>query len=113
VAELYRELETHGNFGRAFAWMRELCDHVASSKNGNIVFCATSMHVLMVSQHEELERGDALHIELEGKQFEQASFKLYEQELVSPTLWHCPAEAVIHTFEGFLRKKKWVSENLF
>ena len=88
--------------------MRELCDHVERALYRELVFCATSMHALLVSQHLELEWNcGMLRVELSANDL--ISFALHEQPFVELTSFRSAPEKVIETFEGFLQKNKWAA----
>lgn len=94
----------------AFAPLRRLCEHVERSAYRDLLFCASSMAALLVSQHREIEWGcNMLRIELDTSGA-FLWFSLHEQTFVKPKPFRCEAEGIIETFESFLRKTKWVTE---
>jgi hypothetical protein len=105
VLQFYRRLEEQNAF---FAPMRGLVEHVVSQPYARLLFCTTSMQALLVAQHAEIEWAhDVLRVEptAEGT----VRFRLHEQQFVKPAMWQCPVTEVVATFEGFLRRSKWVA----
>jgi hypothetical protein len=106
TVRFFSDLEAHNEF---FGPMRRLVAHIASQPYAALLFSTTSMHALLVAQHAEIESGhDVLRVEqdLNGR---TVRFTYQEQEFVEPATWECDTEKVVETFEGFLRKAKWVS----
>jgi hypothetical protein len=109
ATERFLELERRD---AAFGTMRRLCEHVERAPYRDLVYCALSMHTLLVSQHPELEWNcGMLRVELMGSTG-QVSFTFCEQPFAEPASWRCDAAEVVATFDGFLRKNKWVSETV-
>jgi hypothetical protein len=105
VLTFYRRLEAKNAF---CVPVRRLVEHIISQPYARLLFCTTSMHALLVAQHPEIEWAhDVLRVEptADGT----VRFTLHEQEFVKPATWQCPAAEVVATFEGFLRKSKWVA----
>jgi hypothetical protein len=88
--------------------MVRLVRHIVSAPYCPLLFGLTSMHVLIVSQHEKVELGhDVLRVEQLSAS--QVRFTFEEQPFVKPAAWDCPADKIVDNFEGFLRKAKWVT----
>jgi hypothetical protein len=105
----YRDLEERNEF---FGPMRRLVEHIASQPYAHLLFATTSMHALLVAQHSEIEWGhDVLRVERNPDE-RTMRFTYQEQQFVEPTTWECTDGNVVETFEGFLRKMKWVSTTL-
>jgi hypothetical protein len=101
----YSDLEATNELFRS---MRRLVEHVASQPYAPLLFSTTSMHALLVAQHAQIELGhDVLKVERDpyGK---GVRFTFQEQPFVEPAKWECSEDEVVGTFEGFLRKVKWV-----
>jgi hypothetical protein len=96
----------------AFEAMRHLCEHIANAPYRELVFCAQSMHALLIAQHAEIERNCGV-LRIEVTRDDEVSFSLHEQPFVEPTSFRCTPPDLIATFENFLRKTKWVSETGF
>ncbi len=107
VAQLYRRLE---QTAPTFAPLRRLCEHAEHAPYRDLIFCATSMHTLLVSQHSELEwNSNTLRVEVDHH--DHISFAFHEQPFVKPVAFQCSAEKILETFDRFLRKNKWVSDS--
>jgi hypothetical protein len=106
AAKVYKTLESTS---AAFEAMRALCEHVAHAPYKPLVFCAQSMHALLVAQQPELEWNcGVLRIEVSREGL--LVFALHEQPFIEPAAFLCAPQDLIPTFESFLRKTKWVSE---
>ncbi len=104
----YQDLEARHEF---FTPMRQLVEHVASQPYAPLLFATTSMHALLVAQHPVIEWDhDVLRVERGAyEDSKNVTFAFHESEFVKPASWECPVESVIGTFEGFLRRSKWVN----
>jgi hypothetical protein len=92
-----------------FAPMRRLVAHVAAQPYAGLLFGTTSMHALLVAQHERIEWGhDVLRVEVEPDA-RMVRFTYQEQQYVRPATWECAGEKIVETFEGFLRRAHWVA----
>ncbi len=101
----YRDLEEKNEFFRP---MRRLVEHVASPPYAALIFSTTSMHALLVAQHAEIELGhDVLRVERDPYD-KGVQFTFQEQPFAEPAKWECSEGEIVGTFEGFLRKAKWV-----
>jgi hypothetical protein len=101
----YRDLEQQNEFFRP---MRRLVEHIASQPYAPLLFSTTSMHALLVAQHAEIELGhDVLRVE-RAANGDTARFTFHERQYVEPATWECVEGKIVETFEGFLRKVKWV-----
>jgi hypothetical protein len=106
VLRFYRDRERSNAF---FHPMHQLVEHIAAQPYASSIFCTTSMHALLVAQHETIEWGhDVLRVEL-SLSGGLVTFAFQEQPDVKPVVWTCPREDIVGTFDGFLRRAKWVS----
>jgi hypothetical protein len=91
-----------------FSSMHRLVEHVAAQPYAQVLFCATSMHDLLVSQHAEIEW---LHdmLRVHPASADVICFTFHEQPFAKPPTWECRGAKAVENFEGFLRKSKWVA----
>jgi hypothetical protein len=106
IARFYGEIRGHWN---AHVSMQLLCQHVALSAYRDLLFGATSMHTLLVGQHETLEWNCNM-LRVEPTTAERIAFSFHEKEFVEPVVWTAAPGAVVEAFERFVRRVKWVSE---
>ena len=103
IADIYGEIREPWS---AHLWMQRLCQHIAAAAYRDLIFGATSMHALLVGQHETLEWNSNM-LRIEATSAEGITFTFHEKEFVEPIVWTCAPEAVVETFERFLRRVKW------
>jgi len=104
--KFYKDLEEQNE---GFGPLCRLVEHIASQPYAALLFSTTSMHALLVAQHAEIEWGhDVLRVERDPN-VGGMRFTYQEDAFVEPTTWHCAEENVTETFEGFLRRSRWVS----
>lgn len=106
IARIYPAIQRRW---RAHVWMERLCQHIAASPYRDLIFGATSMHTLLVGQHQTLEWNCNV-LRIEATSAERITFSFHEQPFMEPVVWTCAPEAVVDTFEKFLRRVKWVGE---
>ena len=108
ITRMYGEI---WNPWTAHVWMKRLCEHIERAPYGGLIFGATSMHTLLVGQHETLEwMNDMLRVD--PAQPHRITFSFHERAFVDPVVWACAPDAVIETFERFIRRVKWVSVHI-
>ena len=106
VLGFYRDLELRNE---CFVPIRRLVEHIAAQPYATLIFPTTSMHALLVAQHQQIEWGhDVLRVETDPS-IGKVRFTYQEQQFAAPTTWECGAEGIVDTFEGFLRRARWVS----
>jgi hypothetical protein len=88
----------------------ELCDLVSRSPLRDLIFVATSMFDLLISQHTPIEwNNGVLRIAPAGENY--LRFTLHEKSYAAPVVFECAADHGRETFDTFLRRHKWVSES--
>jgi hypothetical protein len=87
--------------------MVELVSHIIAAPYASLLFGFTSMSDLLVSQFSTAEWGhDLLRV---GRDEHVVRFSFHEQPRGKPATWECSPGRIVESFEGFLRKMKWVS----
>jgi hypothetical protein len=92
----------------AHAELRALFEHVDRAPYRDLVFCATSMHTLLVGQHAVLEWNRQM-LRIEPHANDRIAFAFHERDFDPPVEWSCAPNALVSTFERFLHRTKWVT----
>ena len=69
------------------------------------------MHTLLVGQHAELEWLNQM-LKIEPKADNLIAFAFHERDYSAPVESSCAPQELVATFERFLQRTKWISDDL-
>jgi hypothetical protein len=107
-ATVLRFYEGLASKNECFLSMHRLVEHIAAQPYARLLFCATSMHDLLVSRHAQIEW---LHDMLRVQPASEAALRFtFHEPFSTPAAWECSNDNAVKNFEAFLRSSKWVTD---